>query len=137
MRDSFPENVDFYIGLRDTDLVLDASNSSTEPGSEIILWNKREEDNENQKWIYDDKQIRNKKTGLVLTAPQLSRNVAVDQQHPTGAETQRFEYYDYTISAEANEDLVLGILGAKSEGARVALVPRDNDSDLQQWTIIA
>lgn len=135
MRDSFPNN-DFSIRLRYTDYVMDASENSTEPGSEIVLWTRRDENNENQKWIYENKQIINKKTRLVLAAPQLTGNIAVDQQHSSGSDTQRFEYYDYTISASANEDLVLGIVGSVAEGVRVALVPRDNDSELQQWEII-
>ncbi|KAF9320700.1 hypothetical protein BG003_005151 [Podila horticola] len=142
---SFPEGREFSIGLRYTDLVLDVSAASTEPGAPIILWTAKQEDNGNQKWFYENKQLRNKQTGLVLTVPQLNPNVAADQQHAAGNENQKFEYdtfewltmyYDYTISAEANEDLVLGILGSSTDGARLALVPRDNDSELQQWNIL-
>ncbi|KAG0037848.1 hypothetical protein BGZ82_001706 [Podila clonocystis] len=133
--DNFPEGREFSISLRDTDLVLDVSAGSTEPGTPIIIWTAKQEDNANQKWYYEDKQLRNKQTGLYLTVPDLNANVAADQQHSANSDTQRFEYYDYTISAAANEDLVLGILGASSDGARLALVPRDNDSELQQWSI--
>ncbi|KAG0331284.1 hypothetical protein BG000_011045 [Podila horticola] len=118
---SFPEGREFSIGLRYTDLVLDVSAASTEPGAPIILWTAKQEDNGNQKW---------------LTSSFLNPNVAADQQHAAGNENQKFEYYDYTISAEANEDLVLGILGSSTDGARLALVPRDNDSELQQWSIL-
>ncbi|KAG0200826.1 hypothetical protein BGX28_006212 [Mortierella sp. GBA30] len=135
-RHSFPEGQDFSIALRDTDLVLDVAGASTEAGTGIIVWNQKQEDNANQRWYYENKQLKNKHTGLVLSIPQLSPNVAADQQHATGSSTQRFEYDDYTISAEDNEDLVLGILGAKEAGARVALIPRDNDSWLQQWSIL-
>ncbi|KAF9273311.1 hypothetical protein BGZ68_001630 [Mortierella alpina] len=136
MKDSFPTNTQFFIGLRDTDLVLDVAGGSQEAGAHIILYTQKQEDNDNQKWVYEDNQIRNVKTGLALTFPNLTPNVAGDQQHVQGSETQKFEYYDYTISAKANEDLVVGILGAATDGARVALIPRDNDSELQQWTIL-
>ncbi|KAF9322663.1 hypothetical protein BG006_002166 [Podila minutissima] len=133
--ENFPEGREFCIGLRDTDLVLDVQGASTEPGTPIILWTVKHEDNDNQKWYYENKQLRNKQTGLILTVPTLSANVAADQQH-SGSNTQKFEHYDYTISAVDNEDLVLGILGSPTENARLALVHRDNDSELQQWSII-
>lgn len=45
---------------------------------------------------YEDNQVRNVKTGLALTFPDLAPNVAGDQQHVQGSETQRFEYaYPY------------------------------------------
>ncbi|KAG0028140.1 hypothetical protein BGZ81_004989 [Podila clonocystis] len=169
--ENFPEGREFSISLRDTDLVLDVSAGSTEPGTPIIIWTAKQEDNANQKWYYENKQLRNKQTGLYLTVPHLNANVAADQQHSANSDNQRFEYdtlewfktsivhvplsiylvslltkycayntvdnryYDYTISAAANEDLVLGILGNTADGARLALVPRDNDSELQQWSI--
>ncbi|KAG0284956.1 hypothetical protein BGZ96_010723 [Linnemannia gamsii] len=131
----FPENDDFFIGLRYTDFVLDAAQNSLEPGSQIVLWTRRNEDNENQKWRYENKMLRNVKTGLVLSARELNGNVAVDQQHGSESETQRFEYYDHTISVNDHDHLVLGSM-VKSEGTQIALVPRDNDSVLQQWVII-
>ncbi|KAF9956155.1 hypothetical protein BGZ72_002980 [Mortierella alpina] len=137
MRDSFPHDGEyFYIRLRDTQLVLDVSGGSTESGAEIILYTKKDQDNDNQLWSMDNKQIRNKRSGLALTFGNFAANVAGDQQDANGRDTQRFEYYDYTISAEDNENLVVGILTGKDEGARVALVHRDNDSELQQWEII-
>ncbi|KAF9570441.1 hypothetical protein EC968_001777 [Mortierella alpina] len=134
MRDSFPHG-EFFIALRDTDLVLDVSGGNADPGAPIILYTKKHQDNDNQKWIYENKQVKNKQTGLVLTFPQLAPNVVADQQHGEGRETQTFDYYDYTISARDDEDLVVGIHGAKDNGAPVALIKRDNDSDLQQWEI--
>ncbi|KAG0343342.1 hypothetical protein BG005_002505 [Podila minutissima] len=133
--DNFPEGRDFSIALRYTNLVLDVEGASTEPGTPIILWTSKQEDNDNQKWYYENKQLRNKQTGLILTVPGLDANVAADQQH-SGSNTQKFEHHDYTISAVDDDDLVLGILGSPTEGARLALVPRDNDSELQQWSII-
>lgn len=40
---------------------------------------------------YENKQLRNKQTGLILTVPGLDANVAADQQH-SGSNTQKFEY---------------------------------------------
>ena len=40
----------------------------------------------------DNKQIRNKRSGLALTFGNLAANVAGDQQDANGRETQRFEY---------------------------------------------
>ncbi|KAF9008562.1 hypothetical protein BGZ52_007982, partial [Haplosporangium bisporale] len=96
------------------------------------------EDNANQKWTYDDneKQLRNKKTGLVLSVPSLNRNVTANQQYSTGESNQKFEYYEHTISITDEEDLVLGILTEGADGSPLALVDRDDDSPLQQWSII-
>ncbi|KAG0083663.1 hypothetical protein BGZ93_001671 [Podila epicladia] len=134
--ENFPEGREFLIALRDTDLVLDVQGASTEPGTPIILWANKHQENDNQKWYYENQQLRNKQTGLILSVPGLDANVAADQQRSADSENQKFEHYDYTISATTNEDLVLGILGSPTEGARLALVPRDNDSELQQWSII-
>ncbi|KAF9093818.1 hypothetical protein BGX27_001553 [Mortierella sp. AM989] len=137
MMEQFPPNREFGIRLRDTNFVLDVNNSGTEPGTTIILWNARDEDNDNQKWICENKNIvRNKKTGLVLSVPGLTPNVQFDTQDVTGEENQRFEYYDYTISAQTNDNLVLGVAGTAVEGGRVSLIERNNDSKLQQWEII-
>ncbi|KAF8982407.1 hypothetical protein CPC16_000076 [Podila verticillata] len=133
---SFPEGREFSIGLRDTNLVLDVQAGSGEPGTPIILWTAKNEDNANQKWIYDDKQLRNKQTGLVLSVPRLHAFETADQQFPTGGSNQKFEYYDHTISAEHDDSLVLGIVTRDAEGERLALINRDDDSPLQQWTII-
>ncbi|KAF9940748.1 hypothetical protein BGZ75_005729 [Mortierella antarctica] len=135
MRD-FPQGQEFFIGLRDTNLVLDVSGGNAEPGAAIILYTRKNGDNDNQRWIYENKQVRNKQTGHVLTFPNLGPHVVASQQPAENRDTQEFDYYDYTISARADEDLVVGINGAKADGAVVALIPRDNDSDLQQWEII-
>lgn len=47
----FPEGREFSIGLRDTNLVLDVQGASTEPGTPIILWTAKQQDNANQKWL--------------------------------------------------------------------------------------
>ncbi|KAF8926469.1 hypothetical protein BGZ58_011162 [Dissophora ornata] len=134
MGDRFPPG-QFFICLRDTDLVIDVYGGGAEPGTAIILWSAKNDDNENQKWCYENGQLKNVRSGLALNAPQLAPNVAIDQQQLSGSANQRFEYYDYTISASEDEDLVLGILGSSDEGARVALIPRDNDSESQQWSL--
>ncbi|KAF9347542.1 hypothetical protein BGX26_000985 [Mortierella sp. AD094] len=136
VRKEFPSSGEFSIGLRDTQLVLDVHEGSLDPGTAIIVWNSRTENNDNQKWTYVDGRLRNKKTGLVLSVPSSAPHTAVDQQNVQDSTVQKFEYYDYTISVKSNDDLVLGIIGAKKEGARVALIPRDNDSELQQWSIL-
>ncbi|KAF9214912.1 hypothetical protein BGZ59_002724 [Podila verticillata] len=136
---SFPEGREFSIGLRENNnLVLDVQAGSNEPGTPIILWTAKNEDNANQKWTYDDneKQLRNKKTGLVLSVPSLNRNVTANQQYSTGESNQKFEYYEHTISITDEEDLVLGILTEGADGSPLALVDRDDDSPLQQWSII-
>lgn len=51
MRDSFPTGTQFFIGLRDTDLVLDVEGGSHEAGAHIILYTQKQEDNDNQKWV--------------------------------------------------------------------------------------
>ncbi|KAF8944696.1 hypothetical protein BGZ46_006209 [Entomortierella lignicola] len=133
--EGFPPG-EFKIQLRYTDLVFDVREGSKDEGADIILWTERDDDDENQKWIHEDGQLRNKKSGLVLTATELGANKIVNQRRSSSPDTQRYEFYDYTISAEAEDSLVLGINGAKVNGAPIALIPRDDDSDSQQWEII-
>ncbi|KAF9429876.1 hypothetical protein BGZ94_009138 [Podila epigama] len=135
MREQFPKDQEFFIRLRDTDYVIDVSGGHADPGTAILLYTQKPEDNENQKWIYEDKQLKNKQTGLVLTFPELRPHL-VASHHGQGEAAQKFDYYDYTISNRDNEDLVIGINGAKADNAPIALIPRDNDSDLQQWEIV-
>ncbi|KAF9387822.1 hypothetical protein CPB97_001991 [Podila verticillata] len=134
---NFPEGREFSIGLRENNnLVLDVQACSTEPGTPIILWTAKSENNANQKWTYEDKQLRNKQTGLVLSVPSLSRNVTANQQYSTGDSNQKFEYCEHTISVADDEDLVLGIMTEGVDGSPIALIRRDDDSPLQQWSII-
>ncbi|KAF9967087.1 hypothetical protein BGZ70_000184 [Mortierella alpina] len=135
MHDSFPHGAEFFIALRDTNLVLDVAGGNADPGTAIILYTKKSEDNDNQKWIYENNQLKNKQTGLVLTFPGLDANVTANQNHGSASETQRFDYYDYTISSQSKDELVIGINGAKEDGAPITLIKRDNDSDKQQWEI--
>lgn len=48
---NFPEDREFSIGLRDTNLVLDVEGGHSEPGTPIIIWTAKNEDNANQKWM--------------------------------------------------------------------------------------
>ncbi|KAG0080142.1 hypothetical protein BGZ90_000496 [Linnemannia elongata] len=127
----------FQIQLRDENLVIDVKQGSVDSGAEIIVWPSRrhESDNDNQKWVYEDGQIKNLKSGLVLTAGGLNPGVSIAQVHPQGSDAQRYDYYDYTISAKEDEDLVIGV-NAKAEGSTVSLVRRDNDDFKQMWEIV-
>ncbi|KAG0373963.1 hypothetical protein BGX24_011024 [Mortierella sp. AD032] len=133
---SFPSGP-FQIQLRDENLVLDVKEGSVDSGAEIILWSSRrhEDDNENQKWVYEDGQIKNLKSGLVLTAGGLNPGLSVAQFPAQGSDAQRYDYYDYTISSKEDEDLVIGV-NSKNEGSAVSLLRRDNDDFKQMWEIV-
>ncbi|KAG0266267.1 hypothetical protein DFQ27_009894 [Actinomortierella ambigua] len=128
----------FQIKLRDEDLVLDVRQGVITPGADIIIWKSRrhETDNENQIWVYEDKQIKNVKSGLVLTAENFGRNANVVQNPSERTEAQLYDYDDYTISAREDDDLVLGVT-SKTEGSNVNLVRRDNDDFKQMWEYVA
>ncbi|KAF9378082.1 hypothetical protein BGX21_003000 [Mortierella sp. AD011] len=83
-----------------------------------------------------DGRLQNKKTGLVMNLPNLETFSIVDQQNVQDSTVQKFEYYDYTISVEHKDGLVLGVVGEKAPTAPIALIKRDDDSDLQQWEIV-
>ncbi|KAF9119124.1 hypothetical protein BGW39_000559, partial [Mortierella sp. 14UC] len=53
-----------------------------------------------------------------------------------GSDAQTYDYYDYTISAKDNDDLVIGVT-SKAEGSIVSLVRRDNDDFKQMWEIVS
>ncbi|KAF9142765.1 hypothetical protein BGX30_002222 [Mortierella sp. GBA39] len=124
----------FQLKLRDEDLVIDVKEGSLDASAEIIVWSNTNGDN--QKWTYEDGQIKNVKSGLVLTAGGLNPNVSVAQFPGERSDAQRFDYDDYTISTKEDEDLVLGVT-SKSEGTTVSLVRRDNDDFKQMWEIVA
>ncbi|KAK3823883.1 MAG: ricin B lectin domain-containing protein [Linnemannia elongata] len=134
---SFPHGP-FQIQLRDENLVLDVKEGGVNPGAEIIVWPSRRDavDNDNQKWVYENGQIKNVKSGLVLTAGGFNHGVNVAQFPGQESNEQRYDYYDYTISAKEDEDLVIGVT-SKSEGSSVSLVRRDNDDFKQMWEIVA
>ncbi|KAF8948958.1 hypothetical protein BGZ47_000633 [Haplosporangium gracile] len=134
---SFPHGP-FQIQLRDEDLVLDVKEGSLDSGAEIIIWPSRrgEGDNDNQKWIHEGGHIKNLKSGLVLTAGGLNPGLSVAQFPAQGSDAQRYDYYDYTISAKENDDLVIGV-DSKAEGSTVSLVRRDNDDFKQMWRIVS
>ncbi|KAF9127827.1 hypothetical protein BG015_004473 [Linnemannia schmuckeri] len=134
---SFPHGP-FQIKLRDENLVLDVKQGVVDPGAEIIIWRSRkdEPDNDNQKWIYENGQLKNVKSDLVLTAAAFNSGVGIAQHPGQSSETQCYDYYDYTISAKEDDDLVIGA-SSKSEGSNVHLVRRDNDDFKQMWEIVS
>ncbi|KAF9167988.1 hypothetical protein BGX20_011445 [Mortierella sp. AD010] len=133
-RKEFPKSGHFSIRLRYTDLVIDVKEGSPEPGAQIFLWKAKSEHNDNQNYV--DGRLQNKKTGLVMNLPNLETFSIVDQQNVQDSTVQKFEYYDYTISVEHKDGLVLGVVGEKAPTAPIALIKRDDDSDLQQWEIV-
>ncbi|KAG0308846.1 hypothetical protein BGZ97_013242 [Linnemannia gamsii] len=133
---SFPDG-HFQIKLRDEDLVLDVKEGSVDSGAEIIVWfsRKGEESSDNQKWFYKDGQIKNVKSGLALTAGGFNAGVRVAQFPGESSDAQRYDYYDYTISAKEDDGLVIGV-DSKHEGSTVSLVRRDNDDFKQMWEFV-
>ncbi|GJJ74181.1 hypothetical protein EMPS_06539 [Entomortierella parvispora] len=133
---SFPSGP-FQIKLRDEDVVLDVKQGTTEPGAEVIIWRSRrhEDDNDNQKWVYEDGQIKNLKSGMALTATSFNRGAGFAQYPSEGNEKQNYDYYDFTISAQEDEDLVIGVT-SREEGSSVTLVRRDNDDFKQMWELV-
>ncbi|KAF9545492.1 hypothetical protein EC957_010908 [Mortierella hygrophila] len=129
----FPHGQQFQLKLRDENLVIDVKEGSVDGGAEIIVWSNTHGDN--QKWTYEDGQIKNVKSGLVLTAGGLNADVNVAQFPGQGSDAQRYDYDDYTISTKEDEDLVLGVT-SKSDGTAVSLVRRDNDDFKQMWEIV-
>lgn len=133
---SFPRGP-FQIKLRDQDAVLDVKLGTVEPGAEVIIWHNRrdEADCDNQKWVYEDGQIKNLKSGLALTASGFNSGAGFAQHVSERRETQCYDYDDYTISAKEDEDLVIGVT-SKTAGSVVSLVRRDNDDFKQMWEIV-
>ncbi|KAF9164870.1 hypothetical protein DFQ27_007459 [Actinomortierella ambigua] len=136
MMEHFPHG-EFFVALRESDLVLDVNGASDDVGADIILYTQKDGDNANQRWTWDNenKSLRNVQSGHVLSFHAVAALTPARQDRLfEDAKTQRFEYYDYTISTHADEDLVLGA-PSKELGAVVALVPRDNDDWNQMWEI--
>ncbi|MFI9508213.1 RICIN domain-containing protein [Nocardia sp. NPDC052566] len=68
---TFPEG-EFFIQNVFSGLVLDVKDGSVEEGAPIILWERKESDNDNQLWRYENGFLINRKSGRCLTVKGVS-----------------------------------------------------------------
>jgi hypothetical protein len=68
MGDEFPPGY-FFIRNVSSGKVIDVRGDSTDPGAEIVLWDRKGSDYDNQLWKHDKGFLMNKKSGLVLEVP--------------------------------------------------------------------
>ncbi|OAA71642.1 Ricin B-related lectin [Cordyceps fumosorosea ARSEF 2679] len=125
---SFPEG-DFVLKNRaHCPVGLDVEASSTEDGARVLGWELRGEDNDNQRWRYQDGQLINVNSGKALTFTDLTPESLATQEEPTGAEGQRFQWIDGLIVLADNHDLCVG-----EWDGDVKIVPRDDNDDARRW----
>ncbi|KAI8372897.1 ricin B lectin domain-containing protein [Radiomyces spectabilis] len=137
----FPENTYFYIRSRQNGSCLDVYNGETSADTSIIIWPKKENDNDNQLWRFEDGFLINKKSNLVMDVRggdlKSDKPVVQYDRKLTQAHNQRWGYRDGFIYVLADPRLVLDIKGGKDkDGTKVILYLRkDTENDNQQWTI--
>lgn len=68
MSDQFPSGY-FFIRNVVSGKVLDVKDGSTNPGSSVIIWDRKSINYDNQLWSYDSGFLINKDSGLVLEVP--------------------------------------------------------------------
>ncbi|KAF7721513.1 hypothetical protein EC973_004539 [Apophysomyces ossiformis] len=125
-------------------MVLDVSWDSLKAAAKVIVWPKKEVDNDNQLWMYDHGFLINKNSGLVLDVQggvlesdkqviQYKRKMLEDAQN------QRWYYReDGFIYPQVDPNLVLDIRGNWTKPGTVVLLyeRKYEDNENQLWDLI-
>ncbi|KAI8888888.1 carbohydrate-binding module family 13 protein, partial [Backusella circina FSU 941] len=135
----FPSGQYFYIQSVINGAVLDVAGASTKANAEVVLYEKKTGDNDNQLWYADDGFLVNKKSNMVLDVRGGSmKSEAVIIQYDRKNQ-KKFSYGNGFIYPTANHELVLDIKGeGKKDGTNIILYKRkQNKNDNQQWTLVS
>ncbi|KAM3525709.1 hypothetical protein MY4038_007174 [Beauveria bassiana] len=125
---SFPDG-EFILRNRASGRVMDAAYMSTDPGSAVIVYDyKGDDDNSNQLWRFENGHLINKYSGYALTFNDLTPESTATQEDANGGEGQRFEYHDGYICLADYHDLVIGAWDSD-----VKIVNRDDGDDARRW----
>ncbi|KAI7847314.1 ricin B lectin domain-containing protein [Circinella umbellata] len=135
----------FYIQSKCShQMVLDVALDSIKSTAKIVVWPKKESDNDNQLWMYDHGYLINKNSGLVLDIQggvlendkqviQYKRKMIEDAQN------QRWYYReDGFIYPQVNPNLVLDIRGNWTKPGTVVLLynRKYSDNENQLWDLV-
>ncbi|RUS14907.1 ricin B lectin domain-containing protein [Endogone sp. FLAS-F59071] len=132
----------FFIRSRQNGKVLDVEGGSSDAGVRICIWPKKDYDNDNQLWKFEEGFLVNKRSGLVIDiqsgelAP--DRNICqYDRKWVQEANNQRWGYEDGFIYCRARPDLVLDIRGGDdSDGTEVIVYNKKyEDNYNQKWEV--
>ncbi|KAM3558523.1 hypothetical protein ARSEF4850_004560 [Beauveria asiatica] len=127
---SFPDG-DFILRNRASGRVLDAANMSTDPGSAVIVYDRKDDDdNTNQLWRFENCQLINRYSGLAITFNDLASESTATQEEPNGGEGQRFDYDGGYICLADNRDMCIGAWDSD-----VKLVHRDDYDNARLWDL--
>ncbi|KAF9991717.1 hypothetical protein BGZ80_006155 [Entomortierella chlamydospora] len=133
--ENLPIGQAFGLRLHGTDLVLDGRGGPGDIDTEVIVYTNRDDDNDNQRWIYDGRLIRNVRSGKVLSVNRIAAGELVHISGDTGRNAQNFTYDRLMIFPTDDDTYVLTVFGHKAPSARIVLAERDG-SDTQRWEII-
>ncbi|OAA45318.1 Ricin B-related lectin [Beauveria brongniartii RCEF 3172] len=125
---TFPDG-EFILRNRASGRVMDAAYMSADPGSAVIVYDyKGDDDNSNQLWRFENGQLINKYSGLAITFNDLTPESTATQEEPHGGEGQRFDYDEGYICLADNRDMVVGAWDSD-----VKIVYRDDGDDARRW----
>ncbi|KAI8074123.1 ricin B lectin domain-containing protein [Gongronella butleri] len=131
----FPTGTHFYIKSAKTGTVLDVFDGQTNDDANIILWQQKMHDNDNQLWSFEDGFLVNYKS----QRGDLKSDSAIVQyaKKQTKTHNQRFGYRDGYIYALADPRLVFDIKGGSDkQGTRLIIYKKkSSDHDNQQWVL--
>ncbi|EIE86504.1 hypothetical protein G6F46_007824 [Rhizopus delemar] len=142
---SIPQGA-FFIVSQLNGRVLDVAGGSTENAAKIVVWSKKDSDNDNQLWVYRDGYFANVKSGKVLDVKgnKIEKDAHIIQ-YDAQEVSDDHKNQTWTIDGNgfihtfASKDLVLDIKGGKDEdGAEVILYEKKQGSVAanQQWQLI-
>ncbi|KAF7720648.1 hypothetical protein EC973_006737 [Apophysomyces ossiformis] len=139
---TFPHHGHFFIESIKNGMVLDVYDGEISDDAKLIVWPRKESDNENQLWSFDNGFLINKKSGKVVDVHggNLKSDAKIVQfdRKTTTTGNQRWGYRDGFIYIRADPRLVLDIKGESDhEGTQVILYARkDKDNENQQWRLV-
>jgi hypothetical protein len=121
----------FYIKSRTTGLVIDVFGGSHAPGTKVIVWNLKSNNNLNQLWRWNfDNTIASAQTGHVLEVTrEFSRTIQTSKH--TGAVNQQFTYDGgHIVCHDGSVCLTL------SESTRELVVTSSSSISIEEWDLV-
>ncbi|KAI8579429.1 hypothetical protein K450DRAFT_242127 [Umbelopsis ramanniana AG] len=139
--EAFPPGFFFIQSQRVPTLTVDVNDGSMSADSNILLWNKKDVDNVNQLWAYEDGFIVNKKSGLVLDIKggEVKAGKSIIQYARKGvlARNQEWRFLDGFICPISDERLCIDIESNNpSSGSNIVLASRNRQRPSQLWTLV-
>ncbi|KAH8548202.1 ricin B lectin domain-containing protein [Umbelopsis sp. PMI_123] len=138
---TFPPGFFYIKSQRYSALTMDVDDGSMLKDANILVWSKKDVDNVNQLWAYDDGFLVNKKSGLVIDIRggdvKAGKSIIQYVRKGVRARNQEWRFIDGYICPASNERLALDLESTNaSPGTNVILASRNMQRPSQQWALV-